>query len=86
MQFLILKKELLDICKESISQTLKIKPNVTADGGTSDGRFIAKICNQVIEFGLRNESIHQIDENIEEKELLLLSEIYEKILIKAFKQ
>jgi succinyl-diaminopimelate desuccinylase len=35
---------------------------LSTTGGTSDGRFIAKICPQVVEFGPINESIHKIDE------------------------
>ncbi len=40
-------------------------PQLSTTGGTSDGRFIAKICPQVIEFGPVNASIHKIDEHIE---------------------
>ena len=35
---------------------------LSTTGGTSDGRFIAKICPQVVEFGPLNASIHKIDE------------------------
>ena len=39
-------------------------PELSTTGGTSDGRFIAKLCPQVIEFGPVNASIHKIDENV----------------------
>ena len=61
-----------------------IEQNISTDGGTSDGRFLAKICNQVIEFGLLNESIHKINENVKEEDLIVLSEIYERLLSKLF--
>lgn len=83
--YLTTKKELIKVCEESINEVLNFKPKITADGGTSDGRFIAKICDQVVEFGLINKSIHQIDENIKEEDLSILSKIYEKILVKIFK-
>jgi acetylornithine deacetylase/succinyl-diaminopimelate desuccinylase-like protein len=38
---------------------------LSTTGGTSDGRFIARICPQVVEFGPINASIHKIDENVE---------------------
>ena len=46
---------------------------------------MAKICDQVIELGLLNKSIHKIDEHTTENDLLVLSAIYEKILTKVFK-
>ena len=82
--YLTSKRELLDICSETIDEILSIRPNISTDGGTSDGRFLAKICNQVIEFGLLNESIHKINENVKEEDLIVLSEIYERLLSKLF--
>ena len=82
--YLTSKRELLDICSETIDEILSIRPNISTDGGTSDGRFLAKICNQVIEFGLLNESIHKINENAKEKDLVVLAEIYERLLSKLF--
>lgn len=49
-------------------------------GGTSDGRFIAKTCKQVIEFGPLNATIHQTDERISCADIDSLSTIYEKLL------
>ncbi len=43
--------------------------NVSTNGGTSDGRFMAKICDQVIELGLTNRSIHKINESVREDDL-----------------
>ena len=65
---------------DSIDSVLGRKPSVSTDGGTSDGRFMAKICNEVIEFGLINKSIHKINECVKEDDLMTLVEIYKNIL------
>ena len=49
-------------------------------GGTSDGRFIARICAQVIEFGPTGTSIHKVDEHVRIADLEPLSAIYRGIL------
>lgn len=53
---------------------------LSTTGGTSDGRFIAKICPQVIEFGPLNASIHQVNEHIAVEELEPLKNIYRRTL------
>ena len=83
--YLTLKSEFLDICSETIEEILTIKPNISTDGGTSDGRFLAKICDQVIEFGLVNESIHKINENVNEEDLIVLTKIYQKLISRLLK-
>jgi len=55
-------------------------PVLSTTGGTSDGRFIAKICPQVIEFGPLNASIHKIDEHVEVASLEPLKNIYRRVL------
>ncbi len=45
---------------------------------------MAKICNQVIEFGLINESIHKVNEYTTKKDIINLSRIYNEILNKVF--
>ncbi len=57
-----------------------IEPQLSTTGGTSDGRFIAKICPQVVEFGPLNASIHQIDEHVEVASIEPLKNIYRKTL------
>ena len=49
---------------------------LSTTGGTSDGRFLATICRQVIEFGPTNASIHKIDEHIAVADLEPLKDIY----------
>jgi succinyl-diaminopimelate desuccinylase len=53
---------------------------LSTTGGTSDGRFIAKICPQVVEFGPPSASIHKIDEHVELRFLDPLSAIYRRVL------
>jgi succinyl-diaminopimelate desuccinylase len=54
------------------------RPNaeLSTTGGTSDGRFIAKHCREVIEFGPPNATIHQINERVSVADLGPLAEIY----------
>ncbi|MEO8545062.1 MAG: succinyl-diaminopimelate desuccinylase [Burkholderiaceae bacterium] len=55
-------------------------PELSTTGGTSDARFMARICPQVVELGPPNASIHQIDENILLTDLESLKNIYRRIL------
>jgi succinyl-diaminopimelate desuccinylase len=56
------------------------RPVLSTTGGTSDGRFIATICPQVIELGPRNASIHKIDEHVEAADIDRLSNVYRGVL------
>ena len=82
--YLTEKKELLNSCVKATKDILGIMPNISTDGGTSDGRFIAKICDQVIEFGLINESIHKINEYTTENDLKNTTKVYTQILKNIF--
>nr|MBP9655339.1 M20/M25/M40 family metallo-hydrolase [Rhodocyclaceae bacterium] len=53
---------------------------LSTSGGTSDGRFIADICPEVIELGPLNATIHKIDECVAVSDIDLLSRIYERCL------
>lgn len=68
--------------KEVIFKETSQHPQLSTDGGTSDGRFIATLGCEVIEFGPTNKTIHQLNEFIEIKELLTLEVIYYQILRK----
>jgi len=57
-----------------------VEAALSTTGGTSDGRFIAKICPQVIEFGPLNASIHKIDECVEVADIEPLKNIYRRTL------
>ena len=83
--FLTTDKEFMNICKQSIKSTTNQDTIVSTNGGTSDGRFMAKVCNQVIELGLTNRSIHKINESIRADDLEKLKNIYQNILVNIFK-
>ena len=74
--FLTPKGELADAISDAIKQVTTIDPELSTSGGTSDGRFIADICKQVVEFGPRNATIHKINEHVQVDDLEKLSEIY----------
>ena len=57
-----------------------ITPELSTTGGTSDGRFIARICPQVMEFGPINASIHKIDEHVAVADIEPLKNIYRRVL------
>jgi succinyl-diaminopimelate desuccinylase len=57
-----------------------LTPVLSTTGGTSDGRYIAKICPQVVEFGPVNETIHKIDENTLVADIEPLKNVYRRTL------
>ncbi len=64
----------------SIRDELGVEPVLSTTGGTSDGRFIARICPEVIEFGPPNATIHKIDEHIELAFVEPLKNVYRRVL------
>ena len=81
LPYLTTKNKLKDIVVNSIESITGYLPDLNAKGGTSDGRFVAKMDTEIVELGPLNESIHQIDENIIISELWTLKDIYKKILV-----
>ncbi|MBI2517576.1 MAG: succinyl-diaminopimelate desuccinylase [Opitutae bacterium] len=67
---------LVDAAAAAIRQVQGINARLSTSGGTSDGRFIADICPQVIELGPLNATIHKINECVAVADLDALSEIY----------
>lgn len=84
LPFLTRPGELVDAIKNAIETTVQITPELSTSGGTSDGRFIAKMGTQVVELGPINATIHQINECVEAESLNQLSTIYERILHNLF--
>ena len=80
LPFLTEKGTLSDAVCTAISDELGVQTELSTSGGTSDGRFIARICPQVIEFGPPNASIHKIDEHIELRYIDPLKNIYRRTL------
>ena len=84
--YLTPRGNLVDAVGAAIKQVVGIETELSTSGGTSDGRFIADICPQVIEVGPLNATIHKIDECVSVADLDALSEIYrltlENLLVK----
>lgn len=78
--FLTPAGELSEALKQAIRTHTGLSTELSTTGGTSDGRFIAKICPQVIEFGPLNATIHKIDERVLVASLDPLKNIYRDTL------
>ncbi len=78
--FLTAEGKLVEAAQQAIKSTCNIDTELSTAGGTSDGRFIAPTGAQVIELGPVNDSIHKIDENINIRELDILTDVYTEIL------
>jgi succinyl-diaminopimelate desuccinylase len=78
--FLTPRGTLSQALSDAISAETGLTTELSTTGGTSDGRFIAKICPQVVEFGPTNASIHKIDEHIDIEEIDPLKNIYRRTL------
>jgi succinyl-diaminopimelate desuccinylase len=72
--------ELVEAVKRAIKTRTGRTPELSTSGGTSDGRFIARICPQIVELGPVNASIHKLNENIELGALQQLPGIYLDVL------
>jgi succinyl-diaminopimelate desuccinylase len=78
--FLTTPGTLVDAVVAAIQSEVGITPELSTTGGTSDGRFIAKICPQVIELGPPNATIHKINEHIALADIEPLTRIYQGVL------
>jgi succinyl-diaminopimelate desuccinylase len=83
--FLTPRGALVEGLMSAIHEVTGIHANVSTTGGTSDGRFIATLCREVVEFGPINASIHALDEHVALASLPPLKRIYlrslEKLLL-----
>ena len=73
--------DLVDAVLRAIRKVTGIEAELSTTGGTSDGRFIADICPQVVECGPTNATIHKVNENIPLADLEPLPKIYEQVLV-----
>lgn len=80
--FLTKQGKLLQTACNVIRATTKVTPELSTSGGTSDGRFVASMNSEIIELGVCNATIHQVNECVKVSDIDLLSEVYEKLLIK----
>ncbi|MBP9743083.1 MAG: succinyl-diaminopimelate desuccinylase [Burkholderiales bacterium] len=76
--------QLIKTVTQSIESEIQLTPQLKTDGGTSDGRFLIDICSELLEFGLSNKHIHQINENVNQDDLFVLFKTYKTILHKLF--
>ncbi len=78
--FLTGRGPLADAASQAIREICAIDTELSTTGGTSDGRFIAEICAQMLEIGPVNATSHKIDECVDISALPKLSAIYNRIL------
>lgn len=78
--FLTTPGELVDAVQRAIADETGLATELSTTGGTSDGRFIATLCPQVVEVGPPNASIHKIDEHIALADVEPLKNIYRRTL------
>jgi len=82
--FLTPRGPLVDALSAAIQDVTGVEAELSTTGGTSDGRFIADIAREVVEFGPVNASIHKIDEHVGVTELDDLARIYRGVLERLF--
>jgi succinyl-diaminopimelate desuccinylase len=70
---------LVDAVRVAVHAVSGVIPELSTSGGTSDGRFLATVARQVVEFGPLNDTIHKIDERVAVADLGPLSAIYERV-------
>jgi succinyl-diaminopimelate desuccinylase len=80
LPFLTPRGELSNALSSAIKAETGLETELSTTGGTSDGRFIAQICPQVVECGPTNASIHKIDEHIAVTEIEPLKNIYRRTM------
>jgi succinyl-diaminopimelate desuccinylase len=78
--FLTAPGPLSDALARAIRDRAGVETELSTTGGTSDGRFISRICKEVVEFGPVNASIHKVDEHIEIASLDVLKAVYRSTL------
>ena len=79
--YLTARGDLVDAVSVAIKKVTGITTELSTSGGTSDGRFIADICPQVLELGPLNATIHKLNECVAVADLDILSEIYCQTLV-----
>jgi succinyl-diaminopimelate desuccinylase len=80
--FVTPRGRLVEAMVAAVKEVTGIDAEVSTTGGTSDGRFIARICPQVVEFGPVNQSIHKVDEHIALDSVEPLRAVYQRVLEK----
>jgi succinyl-diaminopimelate desuccinylase len=81
--FLSARGGLVDVVSDAVRTVTGLTPDLSTSGGTSDGRFLAIISREVVEFGPVSASIHGIDEHVRLADIAPLSQVYEQVLRKV---
>ena len=79
------RSNLVEAISRAIEKAYGVSPELSTTGGTSDGRFIADICKQVIEFGPLNKTIHKLNECVGVADIEPLKETYKLTMQKLLK-
>jgi succinyl-diaminopimelate desuccinylase len=69
---------LVDAVSAAIESVTGVAPSLSTSGGTSDGRFLAAVSREVVEFGPIGASIHSVDEHVRLDDIAPLSQVYER--------
>lgn len=80
--FLTAKGKLVEATVTAVKDITQVSPRLETGGGTSDGRFIAQMGAEVVEFGPINRTIHKVNECVDIHDLAKCGEIYHRILAK----
>jgi len=80
--FLTPPGELYDVVVSAIREEMDVEPELSTSGGTSDGRFLIKLC-PVVDFGLPNASMHKVGEHAAVEDIRALSRIYGRVIQKV---
>lgn len=80
--FLTPPGELSSAIADAVEEVVGIRPEASTTGGTSDARFLTKIC-PVVEFGLCNATMHKLDEAVAIADLVALTEIYRRVVLRV---
>ena len=80
LPFLTPRGGLVHAAERAIAKTTGLQTELSTTGGTSDGRFIAQVCDEVLELGPPNASIHQVNEHIALADIEALTAIYLQLL------
>ena len=78
--YLTPRGRLVETLSAAIRDVTGATPEVSTTGGTSDGRFVAEFCPEVVEFGPVNASIHKLNEHVDLSAIESLREIYQNLL------
>ncbi len=70
------------LVSDAIETVTGVTPELSTTGGTSDARFLSRLC-PVVEFGLTNATMHKLDEAVAVADLHRLTAIYDAIVRQA---